>query len=33
MTIMIQAKDDLYHNGFPMNIFLPLAVEVSERLH
>jgi hypothetical protein len=30
---MIQAKDDIYHDQFPIDMFLPLVVEVSECLH
>ncbi len=33
MTIMIQTKDDLYHNQFPMDMFFSLVEEVFECLH
>jgi hypothetical protein len=31
--IMIQTKDGFYRDQFPMNIFLPLAIEVFRCLH
>jgi hypothetical protein len=33
VTMVVQVKDRLYHNYYPMDMFLPFAIKVFRCLH